>query len=94
MAGSGTGVLAAHGGVGGDGGRLQGGVADVEQGFGVSNFVVDGALETSVVSGLLPGATVNGHPEEHTNVVWVFGQIGANNPFGKFATVDVVDLVL
>ena len=70
---------------------MQGGVADVEQGFGVSNFVVDGALEISVVSDLLPGATVNGHSEEHTNVVWFFGQIGANNPFGELA-VDVLRL--
>ena len=94
MAGSGTGVLAAHGGVSGDGGRLQGGVADVEQGFGVSDFVVDGALQASIVCGLLPGATTNGNPEEHTDVVRVVGQVGSDNPFGKSAVVDVLELVL
>ena len=73
---------------------MQGGIADFEQGFGVNNLVVYGALETSVVCGLLPGAAVDGHPEEHANVVWVVGQVGAGDPFSEFAAVYVVDLIL
>ena len=89
LAGRRAGVLAAYTGVGGDRGRLQGGVADVEQGFGVGDLTVDGPLKASVTRMLFSGASVDGHSEQNAHVVRVASEVGAGDPLEEFSSVDV-----